>query len=213
MGDQMAAYSQIYFDFLIIFWTFIYNIILQETEKTEVFEKNTVRRSRSKAKAKLDQFTGQKFKIYILQRGHKDKWKLSFSETREGKFQLWLEQKIAVEGQRCQQVQSQLSRRWSRIRNDYAYKVKDKCCSRGSYQKYIHCVRQTRFVQTPQLLIVLGKNTNSVKGPGRPEVLKFKRYQRESYVQYICGCGLFLSFSFSLFTLRNSEDSQFNYES
>lgn len=80
-------------------------------------------KSQGLVKSKLDKFTGQKFKIYILQRGHKDKWKLSFSETREGEFQLWLEQKIAVEGQH---VQSQLCRRWSRIRNDYAYIGKDK---------------------------------------------------------------------------------------
>lgn len=56
------------------------------------------------------------------------------------------------------------------------------------------------------------QNTNSMKAPGRLKVLKFKRYQQVSYMRCICGCVLAFSFSFSLFTLRNSKDSQFNYK-
>lgn len=56
------------------------------------------------------------------------------------------------------------------------------------------------------------QNTNSMKDPERLEVLKFKRCQQVSYMRCICGCGLVFSFSFFLFTLRNSKDSQFNYK-
>lgn len=59
-GIRWAAYTQIYFDFHIIFWIFIYDIILWETEKTEVFEKRTLKRSSVKFQGKARPVQGTK---------------------------------------------------------------------------------------------------------------------------------------------------------